>query len=145
MLLLFSWTPVHDVCPNYEVLMFQPWIRTRSDLGCFDNCCVAIIINPILPSPPVTRFPPGGGYLLMPHPSLPFSLSCLHSVPEYRVLFLPASYYDSFTSLSPPPLPHLKLFQRRAPSVSKISFNIAPICFRADFFRHHVSWRLPPP
>ena len=44
MFLLFSWPPVRVVCPNYEVMMFQPCTGTPLDLCYITHCCVAILI-----------------------------------------------------------------------------------------------------
>ena len=49
LLLLFSWPPVREVCPDYEVVMFQPRTGTPLDLGPVANCCVDIILIPALP------------------------------------------------------------------------------------------------
>ena len=49
MLLLFSWASVYDVCTNDEVVMFQPQTGTTLDLGSSANCCVAIILIPVIP------------------------------------------------------------------------------------------------
>ena len=63
LLLFFSWPLVHEVCPNYEVVVFQPRTGTPLDLGSVSNCYVYILPNLILPSLPAARFLPGGGYL----------------------------------------------------------------------------------
>ena len=55
LLLLFSWSPVRDVCPNYELAMFQPRTGTPPDLGSIADCYVAILL---IPAPPFfTRHP----------------------------------------------------------------------------------------
>ena len=84
-MLLFSWTPVREVCPNYEVVMFQPWTETPLDLVSVDNCYIAILLNSCLPSLAATRFPPGGGYPLTPRSSLPFPPSRLHTWSFYHL------------------------------------------------------------
>ena len=68
--LLFSWTLIREVFPNYEVMMFQPRTGTTQDLGSFANCYVAIIFIPALTLS--TRHPmyARGGYPLMPLTSL---------------------------------------------------------------------------
>ena len=48
MLLLFSWKPVREMYPSYEVVMFQPWTGTPPDLDSIDNFHVAIILIPAL-------------------------------------------------------------------------------------------------
>ena len=78
-MLFFYWPPVREVCPNYEVVMFQPRTGTPPDLGSVANCYVAIIL---IPAPPFFALQPmsaWGGYLLMLLPSLPFQPSCLHT------------------------------------------------------------------
>ena len=54
MLLLFSWSPVHELCPNYEVVMLQPWTGNPADLGSFANYYVAMVLSPTPPFLPVT-------------------------------------------------------------------------------------------
>ena len=49
LLLLFSWPPFREVCPNYEVVMFLPCTDTPLDLGTVDNFYIAIILIPSLP------------------------------------------------------------------------------------------------
>ena len=53
-LLLFSWPPVREVCPNYEVVMLQPRTGTPADLGSVADCYVAILLIPAPPFPPAT-------------------------------------------------------------------------------------------
>ena len=118
LLLLFAWPPVHEVCPNYEVAMFQPWTGTSLDLVSIDNCYVAMILRttPLFLS--AARCPPGGGATL----SCPFYLSIANhlfptqdhpptraspvSIPEYWYTLLP--YSDSTTFSHPPLFPHLQ-------------------------------------
>ena len=40
------WPPVHEVCPNYEVVVFQPWKLTTLDLGSVAYCYIAYLLNP---------------------------------------------------------------------------------------------------
>ena len=47
LMLLFSWPPVHEVCPNYEVVMFQPQTGTPLDLGSVANFYVAMLLSPV--------------------------------------------------------------------------------------------------
>ena len=44
LLLLFTWPPVHEVCPNYEVVMFQPQTGISPELDSITNCYVDIIL-----------------------------------------------------------------------------------------------------
>ena len=47
--LFFYWPPVRELCPNYEVVMFQLQTGTLMDLGPTTNCYVYILLKP---SPP---------------------------------------------------------------------------------------------
>ena len=40
------WPPVREVCPNYEVVTFQPQILTNLDLGSVADCYTAYLLNP---------------------------------------------------------------------------------------------------
>ena len=88
MLLLFSWSPVRELCLNYEVFMLQPLTGTPPDLGSIANCYVAIILKPLLLYFIATQFPPGGGYPLTPRPTLPFLPSCLHTGSFFHLGFI---------------------------------------------------------
>ena len=48
--------------------MFQPRTGTPPDLGPATDCYVDILLNPLLPSPPVARFPPRGAARARPIP-----------------------------------------------------------------------------
>ena len=63
LLLLYTCPPVRGVCPNYEVVMFQPQTVTPPYLGSVINCYVrySTLLNPLHPSPPSACFPSGGG------------------------------------------------------------------------------------
>ena len=114
LLLLFSCPPVREVCPNYEVVMFQPQTGTPPDLCSVDNCYIAILLNTPIPSLPAARFPPRGDTHARP---VPLSLSHFHVstqdysdtcvspifVAVYRGRSPPAS--DSYSATSLPPLP----------------------------------------
>ena len=52
--LLFSWPLVHEVCTDYEVVIFQPQTWTSMDLGSVANCYVAILLSPDPTLTPVT-------------------------------------------------------------------------------------------
>ena len=47
--LLSSWPLFCEVCHNYEVVMFQPWTGTPSDLGSVSSCYIDIFL---VPDPP---------------------------------------------------------------------------------------------
>ena len=70
LLLLLSWPLVREVCPNYEVLMFQPCTGTSLDLYSVANRYVAILLIPTPPFLSAARCPPEGETR-----SCPFSLS----------------------------------------------------------------------
>ena len=46
LLLLLTWPPVREVCPNHEVVIFQPWTGTSPDLGSTAYCYVVILYDP---------------------------------------------------------------------------------------------------
>ena len=85
LLLLFAWPPVHEVCPNYEVAMFQPWTGTSLDLVSIDNYYVAMILSTTALFLSAARCPPGGGG----NPILP--LLSLHSRPSFPHTGLPTN------------------------------------------------------
>ena len=68
LLLLFSWPPVREVCPNYEVVMFQTQKGTPPDLGSVTNCYIDMLLIPATPFPPATQCPTGGATLSCPLP-----------------------------------------------------------------------------
>ena len=84
-LLLFYWTLVCEMCPNYEVVMLQPQKRTPPDLGSIANCYVAILLSTARSFPPVTWCLPGRG--------LPDPKSSLYPLPTvlfpHRIIRLP--------------------------------------------------------
>ena len=139
MLLFFYWPLVRGVCPNDEVLIFNPRTGTPLDLG-----SVTIILNLLVPSLPVDRFPPRGAthacyvtlYLfhncVSTQDNYPTWASPV-SIPVYRGPLLSILDSEFATSLPPPPLPGLLDFQRRALAAAKISFKVAISCF------HHGS------
>ena len=43
------WPLVHEVFPNYEVVMFQPWTLTTPYLGSVTCCYIAYLLIPPLP------------------------------------------------------------------------------------------------
>ena len=67
--------PVRAVCPNYEVVVFQPWTGTALDLGSVAN--YAFYSNP--PDPPVSTF--FSGYFLSPLSYRPPTSSVNHRIP----------------------------------------------------------------
>ena len=79
MLLLFSWPPVCEVCPNDEVVIFQPWIGTPLDQGSVPNFYIDIIRIPILPFSARHPMYSQGGYPLMPYNYIPCQPLCLHT------------------------------------------------------------------
>ena len=67
LLMLLYWPLVCEVCPNYELVMFQPWTGISLDLGSVDNCYVAVNLIPSPTFLPTTQCPTrGGGDLLVP-------------------------------------------------------------------------------
>ena len=79
LLLFFPCPPVREVCPNYEVVMFQSRIGTPLDLGSLDNFYVDILV---ITDPNFSNrnlMCARGGYLLMPPSTLPYRPSCLQT------------------------------------------------------------------
>ena len=165
--LLFSWPPVRGVCPNHDVVMFQPRTLTPQYLGSAFNCYASYsnLLNLLRPSPTFSDF------LLPSQPfawftsrgkSAPahghFTVYLRHadtkdnsptwvspvSIPASRDPSLFSSSSDSSGSLSPLPLPHLPDFQCSSLAVAKISFNVALSCFLSAVCLHHGSRRFPP-
>ena len=119
LLLLLACPPVRGVCPNHEVMMFQPQTVTPTYLGSVVNCYVAtpffLTLSTVICPPP--DFPLGWWGVIAPAPVH----SPVHSrhastqdhfltwvspvaVPKYQYPSLPAPYSDSSVSLYPPPL-----------------------------------------
>ena len=99
LLLLFSWPPVRDMCPNYEVVMFEPWKGTPPYLGSVNNFYVAMLLSPAPPFPPFHPMFSRGAYPLMPLPYLPFWPYSTHTVSlaQPGVTFLRPSILRSIT------------------------------------------------
>ena len=68
LLLFFSWPPVYEMCPNYEVVMFQPQTGTPTDLGSISIFYINILFSPAPPFTPDTQCPPGGATSSLPFP-----------------------------------------------------------------------------
>ena len=145
MVLLLSWPQVHEVCPNYEVVMLQPQKGTSLDLGYVANCYVALLL---IPAPLFCLSPdvcPGG------QPALAPSIFTYPTVLYPHSIILPSgsllSPYRHTNILCymiqiqlPPPVPR-PFHACHIPISSKVYLS----CFQAAVFRHHGSWRLPPP
>ena len=124
MLLLLSWPPVRVVCPNYEVVMFQPWTVTPPYVGYVVNCYVAtsFFLTRSALLLPTTDFPLGELPAPDPgHSSVYFRCANTQdnsptwaspvSVPSYQYPLIPAQSSYSSASLSPHPLsPRLPYF-----------------------------------
>ena len=97
------WTPVHEVYPNYELLMFQPRTSTNPDLGSVAYCYIAYLFNrpyPLLqPSDVCLR----GGIPLLPRLPRHGRLSCCRtgSSTHPGINRLCPSIPKQFTRLSP--------------------------------------------
>ena len=123
------------------------------DLGSVANCYIYILIINTPHFLSAAQCSPGGGYPLVPLPSIPPprvptqdhlpTRSSPVSIPAYQVPSLPSS--DSATSLHPLPSPRLPDSQWCALSATEISYNITISCFRASVSLHHGSHHLPPP
>ena len=59
------WPPVREVCPNYEVAMFQPSKLTTPDLGFVAYFFTAYLLNPTQPLFLLFNVYPGGGSPLL--------------------------------------------------------------------------------
>ena len=101
MLLLFDWPPVRGVCPNHEVVMFQPRTATPPYLGSVVKCYVSIstLLNLLRPSPPLSS-------LIRPPPD--FRLGGCHHPP---LATLPSTYVVQPHRIIRPPWRHLSLSQ----------------------------------
>ena len=135
LLLLFSWPPVREVCPKYEVVIFQPWTGNPPALGSFDNCYVYILLNPL-------DFRPWG---LLP-PAL--YLSTFHGIVSTQIIIClpgshlyPSQHTEAHRSLHQNPNPLLPCLPSLATPAGfptpppcrhkNIFFNVALRCFRA--------------
>ena len=84
MLLLFSWTPVCEVCPNYVVVMLQPLTGNSLNLRAVANCYVAMILGTASHLRPPPNVHPGGQ--LAPGPSVSPSTTFLS---PHRIILPP--------------------------------------------------------
>ena len=57
-LLLFSWSPVREVFPYHDVVMFQPHIGTSPELGSVANFYIYMFLSPAPLFIPATQCPP---------------------------------------------------------------------------------------
>ena len=118
--------------------MFQPWTVTPPSLGSTVNfyLSTSTLLNPLCPSPPYALFISGGVPSPAPvHAPVHFHCAATHdnlttqaspfSVPASRDPMIPATSFDSFTSLYPPPPPRLPDFQPRSLAAEKISLNVS--------------------
>ena len=122
--LLLFWPPVCEVCPNYELVMFQPRIVNPMDLGSVANCYVVNFLIPVPPFSDSHLMSAWGGYPLMPLFSIQSLRLCLHTgsfahlgvtclrprimrpvAPCIRIRYLPASPALSTHSRFPTPRP----------------------------------------
>ena len=136
------WPPFHEVFPNYQVVMFQPRALTTPDLDSVAYFYMAYLLNPphplflpsnfrqgeeahSCPTTPAINLSPHG--IILPprrHPS-PSQHTKILSLPLLH-RSLPES--ESSSPLLPPPC--LMNYRRlRSLAASKISFNVAFICF----------------
>ena len=101
-MLLCNWPPVREVCPNYELVVFQPQTMTPPHLGS------VVIITKFASRPPI----PPGSTVFLDH-SFPFSvLLPLHHQPfMFIVLFLFAT------------APHLLSRSRAPPTVEYVHYD----------------------
>ena len=83
-LLFFPCTRICKLCPDYEVVMFQPCIGTPLNLGSVSNCYLAIILKPAPPFFPQHLMSALVGLPIMPHPYIPCQSSCLHTRSFYH-------------------------------------------------------------
>ena len=137
-MLLLDWPLVLGVCPNYEVVMFQPRTVTPPYLGSVVNCYVAtklflnlytLLLHPpdlLLRGVPVPA--PGQSPVYFRRAATQDHSSIWElpvSVPASRYPSLPSPSSNSSVSLSPMYLPRLLDFQRRYLDAAEISFNVA--------------------
>ena len=81
-LLLFTWPPVRGVCPNYEVVMFQPRTVTPPYLVSVVNCYVSYSFKP---APPFSELHPLSSLEGLPAPALSLS-PVLTVVSPHRII-----------------------------------------------------------
>ena len=83
--------PPHEVCLNYEVVVFQPWTLTTTDLGSVAYCYVAYLLDPTYP-------------ILLPSNVLPLQSSPSILVPHG--IIRPLDHTPSPYQNTQKPLPH---------------------------------------
>ena len=98
LLLLFLWLPFREVCPNNEVLMFQPWKVTSLDLVNFSYYCALYFLVP----PFLFLLPPNVCPRCKPTPASPLSLLLLAQ-------YIPTKYHPP-TRESPVSIPACQNF-----------------------------------
>ena len=91
LLLLFYWPLVRGVCPNYEVVMFQPQTRTTPDLGYVSDCYAAILI--ITAHPFTARQPMSAWGGIPAHAHTPYPLPTV--VSPHRIIRPPRRHLSS--------------------------------------------------
>ena len=156
------WPPVRDVCPNHEVVMFQPRAVTTPKPRLCHLLLYSLLLNPhqplLLPSDVLL----GGNPTPAPPPHLPTFTLSLHGIirPPGRHLFKfqhtnktsPPSHpsLSDSDSSSPPSHPFSPLHlpdscRCRSLNAAKISSNVALSYFSAVSCLPHGSRSLPPP
>ena len=80
---VFFWPPVHEVCPNYKVVVFQPWTLNTPHLG---SCRLTLHFN----------------LALLPHLSLLFFLEHLFPPFPYRLHIRSMSLSNTSCFTCPP-------------------------------------------
>ena len=120
LLLLFSWPLFREVCPNYEVEMFQPRTGTPPDLGSVANFYVAILIITDLPFSALHPMSARGG--------LPAHAPTLYHFPTVA----------STHRIIHPPESHLSPYQHTKAHRS-LHQNPLPTCLTL----HHYNYRIP--
>ena len=97
MLCVCYWPLVREIFPNYEVVVFQPWALTTTDLGSVYYCYIANIEPPLplLPPPDVL---PGGAALSCP--DTPSTDIRLVSAQDHHRLYISWFLFITVTCLS---------------------------------------------
>ena len=152
------WPPVHEVCTNHEVVMFQPRTETPPKPRLRHLLVHSLIFEPAPSPPPSIRCLSRGAQRIPdppPHPpTSTFSPNEIIFPPRYH----PSLYQHTDNTLPSPhpslsesgssyptyPSPHLlDSCQRRSLAATKISSNMALRCFSAAICCHHGTQRLP--
>ena len=145
------WPPIREVCPNYELVEFQPRTFTTPYLGSVAYCYVAYLLYPPYPLLPPSHVPPPPPFYFdastigsSTHLGVPRLCPRIHKKPSPPLLSPSLLETDSPSPPSPPPFLSDSC-RCRSLTAAKIFFNVAPSCCSVSSCRHHGSRNFPPP